>query len=398
MLDWLIIGGGIHGVYVANMLMNTDRHAGRRRRSLRILDPNASLIARWRTLTARINMPYLRSPRVHHIDLAANSLYEYIKSRSQQIETSYLQPYYRPKLELFNQHCQHVIDVNGISLLHIQGKAKNLKICGGGYEISTDKGCIRAKNVVLCLGPSEKPMWPEWAKRLRSLDFPIEHIFDRTSTLLSICDQEDLAIIGGGLTAAQLWLNFANQSDNAFTAISRHDLRIHQFDSDPGWIGPKYLTEFQHTRDYTRRREIILTVRNHGSITEEIATKVNHLKSRGKLNLIVDDIKDTYLRNGGTVEIVFKKKNTAITKVKRILLATGFDSERPGGTFVDHVISEMSLPCAACGYPILNSALKWRPNLYVTGQLAELEIGPVARNIIGVRLAGRRLHTVFSGA
>jgi hypothetical protein len=40
---------------------------------------------------------------------------------------------------------------------------------------------------------------------------------------------------------------------------------------------------------------------------------------------------------------------------------------------------------------VLAPTLEWAPGLYVTGQLAELELGPTARNIGGARLAAERL-------
>ena len=50
-----------------------------------------------------------------------------------------------------------------------------------------------------------------------------------------------------------------------------------------------------------------------------------------------------------------------------------------------------SLPCARCGYPIVDPSLRWHPGVYVSGPLAELELGPVARNIAGARRAGDRI-------
>ncbi|MEM7352304.1 MAG: hypothetical protein AAF657_15995, partial [Acidobacteriota bacterium] len=76
---------------------------------------------------------------------------------------------------------------------------------------------------------------------------------------------------------------------------------------------------------------------------------------------------------------------------ERVLLATGFASPRPGGSMVDGLIESASLPCARCGYPIVDSALRWHPRVYVSGPLAELELGPVSRNIAGARRAGDRL-------
>ena len=58
---------------------------------------------------------------------------------------------------------------------------------------------------------------------------------------------------------------------------------------------------------------------------------------------------------------------------------------------VDALIASASLPCARCGYPIVDSALRWHPRIHVSGPLAELELGPASRNIAGARLAGGRL-------
>jgi hypothetical protein len=51
----------------------------------------------------------------------------------------------------------------------------------------------------------------------------------------------------------------------------------------------------------------------------------------------------------------------------------------------------MELPCADCGYPIVSRALQWGHDLYVIGALAELEMGPIARNISGARQAAGRI-------
>jgi hypothetical protein len=54
----------------------------------------------------------------------------------------------------------------------------------------------------------------------------------------------------------------------------------------------------------------------------------------------------------------------------------------------------MQLECAGCGFPVVDDLLQWRPGLHVTGPLAELEVGPASRNIVGARLAGERLRRV----
>jgi hypothetical protein len=76
---------------------------------------------------------------------------------------------------------------------------------------------------------------------------------------------------------------------------------------------------------------------------------------------------------------------------ERVVLATGFRPERPGGRLVDRLIRDFDLPCNPCGYPIVGEDLLWGENIYVTGPLAELQVGPCARNIVGARNAGRML-------
>lgn len=47
-----------------------------------------------------------------------------------------------------------------------------------------------------------------------------------------------------------------------------------------------------------------------------------------------------------------------------ILLATGFDAQRPGGKLVDGLQTQLSLPCAKCGFPIVDTHLRWHPQFF----------------------------------
>jgi len=81
----------------------------------------------------------------------------------------------------------------------------------------------------------------------------------------------------------------------------------------------------------------------------------------------------------------------------RLLLATGFETHRPGRGWLDDAIQALGLSCAECGYPVVDQGLRWlAPTatpypLFVFGPLAELELGPSARNIVGARHSGERL-------
>ncbi|WP_226526852.1 hypothetical protein [Metabacillus niabensis] len=76
-------------------------------------------------------------------------------------------------------------------------------------------------------------------------------------------------------------------------------------------------------------------------------------------------------------------------------MATGFNSNLPDESWLKALIETENLRCASCGYPIINQKLEWCPHLFVSGPLAELEIGPVSRNISGARKAAERIVNEF---
>jgi glycine/D-amino acid oxidase-like deaminating enzyme len=77
MLDWLIIGGGIHGTHISFQLVGRGGIAADR---VRVVDPHPTPLARWNTFTRAVGMEYLRSPLVHnlHWDQGALALYSRI--------------------------------------------------------------------------------------------------------------------------------------------------------------------------------------------------------------------------------------------------------------------------------------------------------------------------------
>ena len=106
LLQWLIIGGGIHGTFLANLLVN---QLGVDRDDLRVLDPHDTLLATWSRNTANCGMHYLRSPAAHNIDLHVLSLYRYARSPAGKPFRDFIPPYNRPSLELFRRHCDHEV-------------------------------------------------------------------------------------------------------------------------------------------------------------------------------------------------------------------------------------------------------------------------------------------------
>jgi glycine/D-amino acid oxidase-like deaminating enzyme len=232
----------------------------------------------------------------------------------------------------------------------------------------------------------EKTAWPGWAIGL-GRGAPICHIFDRGVEPPEVSRSRREVIVGGGLTAAQLALSRA-QPGRRVTVLSRHPIRVHDFDVDPGWLGPRFANDFARERDIANRRAAITQARFRGSMTKQVAKAIRQadpsiLDYRQSVEVVVAAASPDGIR----LEL---NDATAIV-ADNILLATGFYTGRPGGVLVDDLVGQVGLPVAPCGSPILDDCLRWHPRLFLMGALAELTVGPPAKNISGARFAATRI-------
>lgn len=380
-LDWLLIGGGLHGVHIAARLLGDADVAPER---LRIVDPGRDLLTRWRTCTATTGMTHLRSPSVHHLDLDPWSLKHFAGKWRGRRARPFAPPYDRPTLALFNAHCDRVIETFGLAELHVEARAMTCSVDCEGVTVGLSTGdTLAAHNVVLAMGASEQPEWPPWAPRG---DARVHHIFEPgfdgwpSST-------ETVAVLGGGISAGQVALRLVKEGHRVHL-VSRHPLRQHQFDSDPGWLGPKFMASFSRERCVDRRRALISRARHKGSVPPDIHRALRRAIEREQLHWHEGEIEAL---EPGTERLSLRLNAETVLEADRALLATGLATHRPGGEMLDDLIASASLPCADCGYPIVDSALRWHPRIYVSGPLAELELGPASRNIAGARRAGDRI-------
>lgn len=381
-MDWAIIGGGIHGVHMAARLIGDGAVAPER---LRIIDPADRLLLRWRKLTAITGMTHLRSASVHHLDLCPSSLQQFA-GRKRRRSGAFAAPYRRPALELFNAHCDQVVDRFGLDALHLRTRAEWCQVRSDGVSLTSSDGRrFEAKNVVLAMGGNEKPAWPTWAPLH---DSRVQHVFAADFEGWPR-PGEAVAVVGGGISAVQVALRLFDEGGNVHL-VSRHALRQHQFDSDPGWLGPKYMARYSRERDFDRRREMITLARNRGSVPPDVRVRLRRAVEAG----LGWHEREVRRLEAHPDTLVLHLEEGLEVRIDRVLLATGFRSQRPGGEMVDRMISDCSLDCAACGYPIVDTALRWHPRVFVAGPLAELELGPVARNIAGARRAADRLVPV----
>ncbi|MFC4321785.1 NAD(P)-binding domain-containing protein [Litchfieldia salsa] len=382
MYDWLVIGGGIHGCTISTYLI---KHKKVQIERLCIIDPHTEPMARWKRNTERISMQYLRSPSVHHIDVPPFSLQQFSKISEE--HNRFYGVYKRPSLELFNEHCDEVICETDLQKSWHRGLVESIRKEKGDWRVTTEKGeVIRSKNIVIAISVNEQLLIPNWAKEL-TIHEPkrVQHIFDENQGDITEI-KAPIAIIGGGISAAHLAIKMSREYPGEVTLIKRHPFRVHDFDSDPGWLGLKLQGPYRKLKDYNVRREKIKEARLKGSIPRDVLRKVKSLEAEQKLRIINGEVSSYKMEP----EYLMLNINDISIQTRSILLATGFSPTRPG-KWVEKLIEVEKLSCAQCGYPIVDENLQWYPHLYVIGPLAELEIGPIARNISGARQAAERI-------
>ena len=384
MLEWLIIGGGVHGTHLSLALL---RAAGVPHDRLTVLDPWDEPLARFFRFTEATGMSYLRSPAVHHLDLRPYALRAFAKRGHGKRIARFVAPYDRPGLAFFRAHCESVVRSHGLSQIRARATALRLDRVDAGFRVDTDRGALVARRVVAAVGLGDQPCWPEWAAALRASG-RVQHVFDGPAPLEMTRAGERVLVIGGGITAGQLACSLLDRGA-LVTLVSRHEPRVHRFDSDPIWLGPAGLTGFHAEPNPDARRHVIQAARRRGSMPPELDHRIRIEAHRGRLARRTGDVTRAEL-DRADLRVELSSDAGAVT-ADRIVLATGFLPHRPGGAFLDDAIAAQGLPCARCGYPILSRRLEWAPGLFVSGPLADLELGPAARNIAGARAAAERI-------
>ena len=253
----------------------------------------------------------------------------------------------------------------------------------------TDRGEIDARRVILAIGRTalHRPAWVTAAGSEK-----IAHIFEPNFVRKQIPSTARVVVVGGGISAAQTATALVRSGHQSVTLVMREPIRKTHFDSNPCWNGPKCLTKFHHTHCYQDRRRQLQEGRYRGTMPHDVARDLLQAVEAGRVELKTAEVTICTAAPDSRLHLRLSADETLCAD--RVVLATGFDQARPGSPWLDAVIAHEGLPCAPCGYPIPDKTLAWAPGLYVSGPLAELELGATAPNIRGARMAAERLCAV----
>ena len=390
-----IIGGGIHGVSIAIRILRDMPAAAKH---LAVVDRHPQPLTQWRYKTERQGMTFLRSPAVHHVTPDALGIVEYAERHNRTNELA--PPYSQPSTQLFWDFCKSAVAELREHRVYYQFDVTKLRWDKGAGRfpfrlISTNSEGFRSSCVVLAIGADDcvyvPPEFVQWQRRypdqiLHASEFSVncENTRDRKGNRV--------VIVGGGLTAGTLAKSLNERGHNV-ALIARKQLKTEQFDFPPVWLGPKALAEFASETDFQRRYETIQQNRGEGSITPDIMEALLDATN-------IDIYPETRIHNITTEEkglpaqrLRVETTRGVITDVSRIILATGYRFNLRRYGFLTELLTHHRIPLV-CGLPRLDADLQLHPieNLFGSGTIAQLQIGPASGNIAGANLAYERLR------
>ena len=376
-MHWTIIGGGLQGTTIALKLKNE----GLKNEALTIIDPYSSLCERFNIYTQRISMPYLRSPFVHHIHPKPFHLKQY--ARYHQYTSAYYCPYKRPQRDMFMHHVHDLIHQFKLNDCHIQGKVEAINKSRGKWCIKLSTGDKMITDcVVIANGYTQTPFIPEIFRNKAN----VKHIF--ADNYHASLDKDTQHVVGSGISAAHLTLKLLNEHNHQLVHLwMNKDIEIHNFDADPGWLGPKKLNYLASISSSDARMKLIEDERHSGSMPMELFLRLKKYVQSGRLVIHmsqIDDVTESYIIAAGKY-----------FEYKHILLATGFYNQLLTQPLIKNLIQNEQAPLNQSGYPSLSNELEWLNQLFVAGGLADLELGPFARNIMGGKESAERISKAY---
>lgn len=389
-----IVGGGIHGCSIALGLLRDMLSAAKH---IAIVDRHPEPLTAWRNKTERQGMTFLRSPVVHHISRDPLGIVEFAEGHNRSNE--FAPPYSQPSTELFWDYCRDAVTELMDQNIYYQFEVSKLHWNKGSGKypfrlVSKDNIGFRSSAVVLAVG-SDGCIYipPEFIECTCRFPGKVIHSSQFSLDSLSKTDgRKKFVIVGGGLTAGTLAKSIS-ELGHQVVLIARKKLKTEQYDFAPIWLGPKALTNFASESDFLRRYHIIKENRGEGSITPDVMEGLTDSTN-------IEIYPETIIRKIFSVEesklgqcLQVETTRGMVDHVSYIIFATGYRFNLRRYGFLGDLMQAYSIPLI-CGLPILDTELQFSPivNLFGSGTVAQLQVGPASSNIAGANLAYERIR------
>lgn len=375
-----IVGAGPQGLATAVYLVA----AGVDPDDLVVFDPAGSWLATWRRRFGMLGIAHLRSPAVHHPHPDPYALAEFARVERRTDELHHR--YGLPSTSLYDNFCDQVITQSGLG--STPQAVRVVDVGADGVVVTDDGRVCRAAHVIWATDPStpHRPMRdaPGGEEGADGTTCGEDAVWWEDLDDHQLCERR-LVIVGGGLTAAHLVERALDAGSNV-TWVTRRDVVERDFDTDPGWLGPREMLAFTGIRDARQRLQRVLDARGGGSVPSWIAARLEAAEREGRLRHVCGEVRlpspPTGRRRRRSTELCV---GAARVRCDAVILATGTTPHLAGAPALDGLARRLGTARVG-GRPVLDATLRLPgSNVHVLGRLAQLSLGPIAGNLAGAR-------------
>lgn len=347
---------------------------------MRIVDPSGGLLSRWCERASGVAMTWMRSPILHHLGDKPTNLNHFARLPENADVSSVSGVFKLPTHAAFLRHSRAVIEEHGLEELVVRGRVEALRRDGEQLEVRGPGVELRARRVLIATG-SNRLRLPDWSRPLRESGAPIHHVFERDAPL-----HHDF--IGGGVSAIQRALLVHRETREPVRLWMRRPVSEAEFDYDRDWSKHRFVAEWSNMTE-TERFHFLRRNPTQGSVTPVLTERLARAIRKGALRVETRIPRVEWLPAEERLRLSVDGDSF---ESPGITLVTGFEDERVDGWLAE-TAAALGLPVIE-GLPRLDSDMHWGAGVHVTGPLALLRLGPMARNIVGARWATSSLPGV----
>lgn len=331
------------------------------------------------------------------------------RQKSQEVNTyldeRYRDDYFRPSQALFKDYCGSIVDRYRLSGLVRKSQAVSVSydVWNRIFTVQTSTGMKKARIVVLAIGSVQKPSLPPDCP-FRHSSGSVSHIFNsdplsqvdiippHLSSRLTLGYSTAIAIIGGGLTSAQVAHLAILQGISKVYLILRGPLKTKHFDIDLHWLAKfrnKSMSEFYFADTDEERLEMMKVARGGGSVNPEYKNILHRLVKSGKLEILdyTRIMEAEWDEEAKTWKLFFEGISQELEDVNHIIYATGSPIDITTIPAIQPLLTQHPIRTVG-GMPCVTEELMWNHEIpfFVTGKLGGLRLGPAAGNLEGARV------------
>ncbi|EHK98160.1 hypothetical protein M7I_6068 [Glarea lozoyensis 74030] len=220
----------------------------------------------------------------------------------------------------------------------------------------------------------------------------MDHVLNK----IKIGRNTSVAVIGGGLTSAQVTCAAINSKISKVYHLMRGPMKVKHFDADLSWVG-KYRNfqqaAFWGAESDEERFEMITEARGGGNFTPEYKKLVLDLVKTGQVDMF-ENIEVVDAEWDKNIDMWKLKTEPSVEGlcVDHIVYATGAQADFMSIPALQS-LREMAPIKSVNGLPCITNDLQWNEDIpfFFSGRFAGLRLGPFAANLEGARTGAERI-------